>query len=440
VVSALQGVGPDNGLLDPLKPTILPNVTTVLVAAAPHPPPPDLPSDFEQVDPGDRFINSPSDEHPLDESQPQEPSTNFLDGPSKLYDVELNLDTGKPPSVSPFQQPTQESQSQQQSPPPPTSTSTSTLTPEQIAVDEAYKNTNVWGDYAEPDNLAKLHDLLAKDSRVLRAIEILTELLNKGYITQRAYDRLADKIIRPRSFDSKDPLCWIHPDNALKLLTDARNQIDSSTSEQKKAQAVVRFCIIAEDGGLNALPDVFSLSDDALWGKYWGLLLAIKQLEPENSKKYQDALDALYKKQLEDVKRISTGLASGGPLLALTNYKGVITSGFGMRVHPITGQPRHHDGVDIGAPYDTPVGSAQGGRVTFAGVQGGYGNTVIIDHGNGLTTLYAHLALINVTGGQPVIQGQNIGTVGNTGWSTGPHLHFEVRENGNAVNPLKYFT
>ncbi|MEW5822558.1 MAG: M23 family metallopeptidase [Cyanobacteriota bacterium] len=118
--------------------------------------------------------------------------------------------------------------------------------------------------------------------------------------------------------------------------------------------------------------------------------------------------------------------------------QGRVSSEFGMRNHPISGDRRMHNGIDIAAGAGTRVNSMKQGKVVFAGKQGGYGNLVIIDHGNGLTTRYAHLSSINVRVGDTIAAGQHIGGVGTTGNSTGNHLHFEVRENGKAVNPRNY--
>ncbi|HCW51563.1 MAG TPA: peptidase M23, partial [Clostridiales bacterium] len=97
---------------------------------------------------------------------------------------------------------------------------------------------------------------------------------------------------------------------------------------------------------------------------------------------------------------------------------------------------RFHHGIDIGAPYGSYIRAARAGRVVFAGWKGGYGYTVILDHGDGVTTLYAHTSRLLVRYGQWVETGQVIAKVGSTGYSTGPHLHFEVRVNGVSVNPL----
>ncbi len=113
-----------------------------------------------------------------------------------------------------------------------------------------------------------------------------------------------------------------------------------------------------------------------------------------------------------------------------------ITSGFAMRLHPIFNQWRQHKGVDYGAPTGTPVRVVAQGTVSFAGRQNGYGNVIEVDHGNGKSTLYAHLSRIDVRKGQRVAQGDHIGAVGSTGWATGPHLHFELKLQGAQVNPL----
>jgi murein DD-endopeptidase MepM/ murein hydrolase activator NlpD len=114
---------------------------------------------------------------------------------------------------------------------------------------------------------------------------------------------------------------------------------------------------------------------------------------------------------------------------------GPITDGFGMRLHPVTHQWRMHTGLDIGAPMGATIVASAAGRVIYSGWEGGYGNTIIIDHGGQTSTLYGHCSQLFVSEGQDVARGQAIGAVGSTGVSTGPHLHFEIRVNGVAVDP-----
>jgi murein DD-endopeptidase MepM/ murein hydrolase activator NlpD len=118
--------------------------------------------------------------------------------------------------------------------------------------------------------------------------------------------------------------------------------------------------------------------------------------------------------------------------------QGILTSGFGYRIHPILGDARFHSGLDFGADFGTPVRAAMGGKVLFAGWYGGYGQTIMIDHGNNLVTLYGHTSEIYVSPGQTIQRGDTVAAVGSTGLSTGPHLHFEVRVGGEPVDPSDY--
>jgi murein DD-endopeptidase MepM/ murein hydrolase activator NlpD len=118
--------------------------------------------------------------------------------------------------------------------------------------------------------------------------------------------------------------------------------------------------------------------------------------------------------------------------------KGWITSGFGKRVSPFTGQMSVHEGVDIGAPYNTPVQSPAAGRVVVTGFDPRMGNLVAIDHGYGMETQYGHMAKVLVKSGQKVRRGDVIGLVGSTGLSTGPHLHYHIKSNSHPVDPQRY--
>jgi murein DD-endopeptidase MepM/ murein hydrolase activator NlpD len=119
--------------------------------------------------------------------------------------------------------------------------------------------------------------------------------------------------------------------------------------------------------------------------------------------------------------------------------RGDLSSRFGWRLNPFTGLREHHNGLDIGAAIGTPVMAAAGGRVAATGISPVYGRYVILAHGGGLQTLYGHLSRVLVSRGTSVAQGQKIGEVGNTGYSTGSHLHFTVFRNGVPVDPLRFF-
>ena len=117
---------------------------------------------------------------------------------------------------------------------------------------------------------------------------------------------------------------------------------------------------------------------------------------------------------------------------------GILTSSFGYRVHPKRKKKHFHSGVDLAAKSGTPIACALSGKVVFAGWKNGYGYVVMVDHGKGYETLYAHCSKLSVSIGQTVNTGKIIAYVGRTGVATGPHLHFEVRKNGIYQNPLKY--
>ena len=140
------------------------------------------------------------------------------------------------------------------------------------------------------------------------------------------------------------------------------------------------------------------------------------------------------------------GSSGGGSATSLSNLQWpvpsctLITSRFGYRVAPTTGASTYHGGLDIGAGMGASIVAAGAGDVIYAGANGGYGKCVMIDHGNGVVTVYAHMSSIGVSYGQYVTAGQYVGAVGSTGVSTGPHCHFEIRINGVQTDPAAYFS
>lgn len=159
------------------------------------------------------------------------------------------------------------------------------------------------------------------------------------------------------------------------------------------------------------------------------LMQQIEKLEADSK-----ALEA----KIRELQKNNTGKVKGTVNTWPTSST-YITSSYGYRVHPITKQNKLHTGVDIGASYGSKIVAAGAGTVIFSGWYGAYGNAVIIDHGNGISTLYGHMSSRAVAAGKTVAAGQLIGYVGSTGWSTGAHLHFEVRKDGVPTNPMAYF-
>lgn len=143
-------------------------------------------------------------------------------------------------------------------------------------------------------------------------------------------------------------------------------------------------------------------------------------------------------RMIQRSQMVGGSYVSSGSGAMIWPLNGPITSEFGWRTHPIFGTQRYHSGLDIGGDYGLPIAAAASGTVIHAGWISGYGYTVIIDHGGGITTLYGHNESLLVGEGESVSQGQTIALCGSTGNSTGPHCHFEVRENGEPVSPYSY--
>ena len=175
-------------------------------------------------------------------------------------------------------------------------------------------------------------------------------------------------------------------------------------------------------------------------GDYWTRVANYHSRTPRHNHAYRTVIaasayrwDAWLKRYRGASAGSSTNVRSGPPLRS-------VTSGFGMRRHPITGGWRAHEGVDIAARYGTPVVASTDGVVEHAGAAGGYGLMIAVSRPDGLQTRYGHLARLAVAKGQAVRQGQLIGWVGATGQATGPHLHFEVRLQGAPLDPASFFS
>lgn len=160
---------------------------------------------------------------------------------------------------------------------------------------------------------------------------------------------------------------------------------------------------------------------------------------PFFSKKQKQVHDPRFTRMLTALERMEAmEMALAGIPTSMPAAVGLMSSGFGYRSDPFTGGGAMHAGLDFKGPVGTPILAAADGKVTFAGWQGGYGNCIEITHANGLVTRYAHMSGFTAELGADVKRGVQIGRMGSTGRSTGSHLHFEVRINGSAINPLKF--
>lgn len=192
-------------------------------------------------------------------------------------------------------------------------------------------------------------------------------------------------------------------------------------------------------------------------------LQKVKDLEYEYQTKY-DALDESVKQKREELIRIqqdneqlerqlseylnsinNSGIVGGSNGVSPSGYlrpsTGPITSNYGWRTHPVRGSKSMHTGVDFGGKTGDTIIASRAGEVAFAGWYNNvYGNVVILNHGGGYQTFYAHMSRVSVSKGQVVDQGQRVGFMGSTGLSTGSHLHFEVRKDGSSLNPFNFLT
>ncbi|MDZ7996232.1 MAG: murein hydrolase activator EnvC family protein [Nostoc sp. EfeVER01] len=224
----------------------------------------------------------------------------------------------------------------------------------------------------------------------------------------------------------------------VKLNTQA-NSIDKQKTEveqQKNEIGLIREQLLAQKADYQTQAQSQSELIQRLNSDRLALEAAQNQLERESKN-----LEVLIQQKVAEAQgktNSRTGIIIRGTGVMAYPSDASTSSPFGWRVHPILGYRRFHAGLDFAASYGSKIRAADSGTVIFAGWYGGYGRALIIDHGNGMTTLYGHTSELYVSEGQAVERGQAIAAVGSTGFSTGPHLHFEVRRNGTPVDPANY--
>lgn len=306
--------------------------------------------------------------------------------------------------------------------------------------------------------------------RLQQSSQHLQQLEANLAVTQRAYEeRQVATVARLRYLQrspvrqgwavllqSRDISDFISRRHQLKLVYQADQQILAKLSaqadliykqktgveEQKNEIALIREQLLAQKADYQTQAQTQSELIQRLNSDRFALEAAQNQLERDSK-----SLETLIQQKIAEAKaaeeaqaktNIRTNVLIKGTGLFALPSDAPTSSPFGWRVHPILGYRRFHAGLDFAAGYGSTIRAADSGTVIMAGWYGGYGRTVIISHGNGITTLYGHTSQLYVSEGQTVQKGQAIAAVGSTGLSTGPHLHFEVRRNGTPVNPTDY--
>jgi murein DD-endopeptidase MepM/ murein hydrolase activator NlpD len=329
----------------------------------------------------------------------------------------------------------------------------------QAAVDSAQASvTALEADLAAAQGrLEQLAQLLSRQTRALerlraehaRAVEILEVRVRAMYIEEppdilsflvsaTSFDDLIDNVEFLDRIGTQDRQIARQVERAKARAAAERR----ATVETKRLQTVTVAEIAARTSEARSARDSLAGTRDTL-SQAQALKKSALSQSRESREEYLSEVEALLAESAALAARIQAAQQStqgvgttgtGAPSSAglIWPCDGVVVSGFGMR------WGRMHEGIDIGCGYGTPNRAAAAGTVIYAGWLGGYGNLVVVDHGNGLSTAYAHASSILVRVGQAVSQGQTVSLVGSTGNSSGPHLHFEVRVNGVAVDPLGY--
>jgi murein DD-endopeptidase MepM/ murein hydrolase activator NlpD len=258
---------------------------------------------------------------------------------------------------------------------------------------------------------------------VLLESQNLNDFLDRRYQLKRVYQK--DRNILTNLKTNADRL-----DNQRTQVEQTKNDIDLITQELHAQKSEYEQQATYQNQVVNRLR-----SDRR----------ALEAAEAQLAKDSQGISELIQRRVAENQRRLAAERAKNGDVSVVLGTEqfvfpsdAPISSSFGWRMHPILGYQKFHSGMDFAADYGSTIRAADRGTVIFAGWYGGYGNAVIIDHGNGITTLYGHSSELYVAEGQSVERGQAIAAVGSTGLSTGPHLHFEVRKDGEPTDPAAY--
>lgn len=321
----------------------------------------------------------------------------------------------------------------------------------------------------EDDIALKQKEILKKEEEHKKASELLGKRLKSLYMSNQT-DIFIDFLFESKSIVdlvyrfNTIGIVYKHDSDLMKTIKETQNQLQQYKDDLEKQKLSIDNKKIQVETEVAKLDESKTqlVSEKNLYAQKLSELESMESAKEsaiaslsEKDKELQNKIGDLtaYNKDLENqLKQILNDLNNPGkdpgnssenntnPSTSgfLRPVGGPITSPFGPRIHPIYGDQGFHRGVDYGAPSGTPIKASKAGTVVLSQYSSSFGNYVIINHGNGVQTLYAHASSLNCSVGQQVQQGQVVAYVGSTGWSTGPHLHFEIRINGEAVNPQNY--
>lgn len=306
-------------------------------------------------------------------------------------------------------------------------------------------------DQAEAEVQAAYRELKILAARLKRSLKVLSDRLVAIYqggpsdmselvLTSKSYGDLIQRSTYLEQIQSRD-------ENIVGRVRDLRDQQKATVVRLKKAKDTIQSArdeIAAEERNLETARAAVESQQSELKSARSERRAALSEVDSEVN--HLEEIEADLQAKIQEQINAASGVSvlPAGPMSSpsaaglIWPVSGTLTSGFGGRSSPGGVGSTFHEGIDIAVPEGTPIRAAKGGTVIMASYNGGYGNYTCVDHGSGLSTCYAHQSGFAVSSGQRVSQGQVIGYSGNTGASTGPHLHFEVRINGVAQDPLGY--
>ena len=293
--------------------------------------------------------------------------------------------------------------------------------------------------------------LATKNAELQRSIDLIRSQAVSAFMSGGSSSTLNDFLALDDLRDIEAARAWTdavveHQDSVVRDITRLRDEANRLSIEAERARRAASQAEATATSHRDAVEverqtvDALRAQAEAAASQQNALLTGIRsqRLVYEAELAALEAVSSSIAAALQAAQSGQTASAATRGTFAVPIPTARLSSGFGPRVHPIFGNVRIHAGLDLSAPSGTAIAAAGDGVVVAAGVRGGYGNAVVIDHGNALATLYGHQSRILVTVGQRVRQGDTVGLVGSTGNSTGPHLHFEVRLYGTPVDPLAY--